>query len=67
MEVLCGYHVGFQMAQAPKLRWVHLASGGVNHLLGKPILDSDVLLTNSRIYAAPIAESPRLIPRCPQW
>jgi phosphoglycerate dehydrogenase-like enzyme len=56
VEVLCGYHAGFEMAAVPKLRWLHLASNGANHLHGKPILDSDVLITNSRVYGAPIAE-----------
>jgi phosphoglycerate dehydrogenase-like enzyme len=56
VEVLCGYHVGFEMAEAPKLRWLHLTSDGANHLNGKPILGSDVPITNSRIYGAPIAE-----------
>jgi phosphoglycerate dehydrogenase-like enzyme len=56
VEVLCGYHVGFEMAEVPKLRWLHLTSDGANHLNGEKILGSDVLITNSRIYGAPIAE-----------
>jgi phosphoglycerate dehydrogenase-like enzyme len=56
VEVLCGYHAGFAMTAVPKLRWLHLASNGANHLQGQPILDSDVLITNSRVYGAPIAE-----------
>jgi phosphoglycerate dehydrogenase-like enzyme len=56
VEVLCGYHAGFEMAEAPKLRWLQLTSDGLNHLQGKPILNSDVLITNSRIFGAPIAE-----------
>src|SRR5918995_1034705 len=56
VEVLCGYHAGFAMAAAPRLRWLQLTSNGANHLLGKPILTSDVLITNARIFGAPIAE-----------
>lgn len=56
VEVLCGYFAGFEMHLAPRLRWLHLTSGGANHLVGKPILDSDVLITNARIFGAPIAE-----------
>jgi phosphoglycerate dehydrogenase-like enzyme len=56
VEVLCGYHAGFEMTAVPNLRWLQLTSNGANQLQGQPILGSDVLITNSRIYGAPIAE-----------
>lgn len=56
VEVLLTYHAGFTMDAAPRLRWVQLAGDGVDYLLGRPILASDVLVTNARIFAAPIAE-----------
>ena len=56
-EVVLGYHAGFDLALAPRLRWYHLASDGVDHLRGTPIMGSpDVLLTNTRVFGAPIAE-----------
>ena len=56
VEVLLTYHAGFEMAAAPRLRWVQLAGDGVDYLLGAPIMQSDVQLTNARLFAAPIAE-----------
>ena len=39
------------------LRWVHTASAGVDRLLFPGLLDSDVVLTNSRgVFDAPVAE-----------
>jgi phosphoglycerate dehydrogenase-like enzyme len=56
VEVLLTYHASFQMAAAPRLRWVQLAGDGVDYLHGRPIMASEVLVTNARIFAAPIAE-----------
>jgi len=56
VEVLLTYHAGFGLQVAPRLRWVQLAGDGVDYLHGKPIMSSDVLVTNARIFAAPIAE-----------
>jgi len=56
VDVLLTYHAGFDLAAAPRLRWVQLAGDGVDYLHGKPIMSSDVLVTNARIFAAPIAE-----------
>ncbi len=55
-EVVLGYHAGFDLAVAPRLRWYHLASDGADHLRGAPIMRSQVLLTNTRVYGTPIAE-----------
>jgi len=45
------------LAVAPRLRWVQLHSAGADHLLGQPIMQSNVLLTTSSgIHATPIAE-----------
>jgi phosphoglycerate dehydrogenase-like enzyme len=55
-EVLIGYHAYFEMAEAPRLRWLQLSGDGVDHLLGAPIMRSDVIVTNSRVFATPIAE-----------
>jgi aspartyl-tRNA(Asn)/glutamyl-tRNA(Gln) amidotransferase subunit A len=44
-------------ADTGALRWVHTASAGVDRLLFPGLLDSDVLLTNSRgVFDAPMAE-----------
>lgn len=55
-EVLIGYHASFEMSEAPRLRWLQLSSDGADHLLGAPIMRSDVIVTNSRVFATPIAE-----------
>ncbi len=56
VEVLLSHHAYFEMAAAPRLRWLQLGGAGVDHLRGKPILASDVLITNARIFATPITE-----------
>jgi phosphoglycerate dehydrogenase-like enzyme len=56
VEVLLTYHARFEMAAAPKLRWVQLAGDGIDYLRGAPILSSDVTITNARLFAGPIAE-----------
>jgi phosphoglycerate dehydrogenase-like enzyme len=55
-DVLLGYHVAFEVEQAPRLRWLHLASDGVDHLRGAPIMSSGVQITNTRVFGVPIAE-----------
>jgi phosphoglycerate dehydrogenase-like enzyme len=55
-DVILGYHARFALADAPRLRWLHLGSDGVDHLRGAPIMSSDVLITNTRVFGAPIAE-----------
>lgn len=43
--------------QATDLRWVHIASAGVDRLLFPELVDSDVVVTNSRgVFERPIAE-----------
>jgi phosphoglycerate dehydrogenase-like enzyme len=56
VEVLLTYHADFELAAAPRLRWVQLAGDGVDYLQGRPIMASDVVITNARVFAAPIAE-----------
>ncbi|MGQ0570890.1 MAG: D-2-hydroxyacid dehydrogenase [Armatimonadota bacterium] len=56
VEVLLSYHAYFEMTSAPCLRWLQLAGDGVNHLQGTPIMGSDVVITNARIFATPITE-----------
>jgi phosphoglycerate dehydrogenase-like enzyme len=56
VEVLLTYHAGFEMEAAPRLRWVQLAGDGVDYLHGRPIIRSDVTITNARVFAAPITE-----------
>ncbi len=47
----------FDLAQAPRLRWVQTASAGVDHLAGHSIMQSQVHLTSaSGIHAVPIGE-----------
>jgi len=57
-EVLYAFSVpAGALALASGLRWVQLHSAGADHLLGNPIMQSDVLLTTSSgIHATPIAE-----------
>ncbi len=55
-EVLLGYHADFSMDHAPRLRWLHSAADGVDYLRATPIMSSDVLVTNSRLFGTPIAE-----------
>ncbi len=43
--------------QARRLRWVHVTSAGVDHLLGGALWRSEVVITNSRgVHATPLAE-----------
>lgn len=44
------------IVRAPKLKWIHLAVAGVDRYLNKEIIESPVLLTNTRIHASPIGE-----------
>jgi phosphoglycerate dehydrogenase-like enzyme len=57
-QVLCGWGVlPDDVSMAPHLRWVQVASAGVNSLLNHPIMQNDVMLTNaSGIHATSIAE-----------
>jgi len=56
-EVLYTWDARFDLSEAPKLRWVQLFSAGADHLLGKPIMDSDIAITSSSgIHAIPLAE-----------
>lgn len=57
-EVLYTFHLPDDLlSKAPRLRWVQLHSAGVNHLLGHPVMKSNVLITTSSgIHATPIAE-----------
>ncbi len=58
VEVLYTFHVPDDVLElAPRLRWVQLHSAGADHLLRRPVLHSDVLITTSSgIHATPIAE-----------
>src|SRR4051794_21755576 len=55
-EVMIGYHAYFSMDQAPLLRWLQLGGDGVDHLRGMPVMRSDVIITNARVFATPISE-----------
>jgi len=56
-EALCTFRLPDDLSIAPSLRWVQVASAGVNHLLDHPIMESDILLTNaSGIHATSIGE-----------
>ncbi|MBN1658416.1 MAG: D-2-hydroxyacid dehydrogenase [Anaerolineae bacterium] len=58
VEVLYTFHVPDDILTiAPNLKWVQLHSAGIDHILGAPIMDSQVLITTtSGIHATPIAE-----------
>lgn len=55
-EVLIGYHAYFKIIQAPRLRWLQLSGDGADHLRGMPVMRSDVVITNTRVFATPISE-----------
>lgn len=57
-NVLLAHRLTEQLFQAaPKLRWVHLTSAGVERSLFKAFIESEVTLTNSRgMHARPMAE-----------
>lgn len=45
------------LAAAPRLRWIHTPSAGVEHLLIPQVLERDIIITNSAgVHAIPIAE-----------
>lgn len=58
VEVLYTFHLPDDVLEpAPRLRWVQLHSAGADHLLGRPAMHSDLLITTSSgIHATPIAE-----------
>jgi phosphoglycerate dehydrogenase-like enzyme len=57
-EILYTFHIPADALQrAPSLRWVQLHSAGADHVLGNPIMHTDVAITTSSgIHATPIAE-----------
>jgi phosphoglycerate dehydrogenase-like enzyme len=57
-EILYTFYVPENVLEvALRLRWVQLHSAGADHLLGQPLMDSDVAITTaSGIHATPIAE-----------
>ncbi len=57
-EVLYAFPVPRDLlSKVPKLRWLQLHSAGVDHLLGQPVMKSEVIITTtSGIHAVPIAE-----------
>ncbi len=57
-EVLYAFPVPDDLlSKAPRLRWLQLHSAGADHLLGQPVMKSDVTITTiSGIHATPIAE-----------
>ncbi len=56
VEVLLSQHAYFELTAAPRLRWLQLPGDGVDHLRGTPVMASDLLITNARIFGAPITE-----------
>ncbi len=58
VEVLYTFHLPSNALDlAPGLRWVQLHSAGADHILGQPIMESEVAITTtSGIHATPIAE-----------
>lgn len=57
VEVLYTFYLPVDLSRAPALKWVQLHTAGVDHLLGHPLMKSDILLTTaSGIHATPIAE-----------
>jgi phosphoglycerate dehydrogenase-like enzyme len=56
VEVLVSHHARFAISAAPRLRWLQLPGDGADHLRGAPIMNSDVVITNARVFGVPIAE-----------
>ena len=56
VEVLLSHYAHFDTGSAPRLRWLQLPGDGVDHLRGAPVMKSDVIITNARIFGVPIAE-----------
>jgi phosphoglycerate dehydrogenase-like enzyme len=56
VEVLLSHHAYFDLASAPRLRWLQLPGDGVDHLRDAPVMKSDVIVTNARLFATPITE-----------
>jgi len=56
VEVLLSHHAYFELASAPRLRWLQLPGDGVDHLREAPVMKSDVIVTNARVFATPITE-----------
>ncbi len=75
-EVLLTFSPDVDPAQAPRLRWVQVASAGVDRFLNHPLIRSDVQITTaSGIHAAPMVEHimammlawRRLLPQAWRW
>ena len=58
-DLYFGYGVPAELLEAaPGLRWVHSGAAGVGSSLTQPMLESDVIFTNSaRVHAKPMAET----------
>ena len=57
-EVLCAVRFSKKdLAVATQLKWLHLTSAGATHVLFPELVESDIIVTNSRgLYGIPIAE-----------
>jgi phosphoglycerate dehydrogenase-like enzyme len=56
-EIFYGFMPPRNLRKAPNLKWVQLYSAGVDHLIGHPIMRSNVMITTSSgIHAVPIGE-----------
>ena len=56
VEVLHTHHASFDPGVAPRLKWIQVTGAGIDYLQGQPIMKSDVIITNARIFGTPIAE-----------
>jgi D-2-hydroxyacid dehydrogenase (NADP+) len=48
VEVVYSDRIWFDLAEAPRLKWVQLGGAGIDHLLGSDLLASDIVLTTSK-------------------
>lgn len=56
-EVVVIWPRPFDLNLAPRLKWIQLISAGLDHFVGHPIMESDIIITTaSGIHATPIAE-----------
>jgi len=56
-EVVVIWPRPFDLSLAPRLKWIQLISAGLDRFVGRPIMESDIIVTTaSGIHATPIAE-----------
>jgi phosphoglycerate dehydrogenase-like enzyme len=55
-DVLLGFRMDFDLAAAPRLKWIQYTGAGIDYWRDSPIMGSDVTITNVHLFGTPIAE-----------